>query len=178
MKELIAQSYSEEEATRFSQYTLSDADKATICQAGIDILKHFPQHPYACAIMSALWGSLIRDKTDIPTHVVAGNLSINNKKIFYNDSSTEEVSHVFKKSNLSWDGHVWVNFAGTIGDMSLFRTAYAQPESHWLHQLVVKEFGIGRGLVFGTQSNMVYEAKYVLTDENINALISGIKTHL
>jgi hypothetical protein len=175
MENLISNSYSQEEARKFLQYTLSDADKKAISQAGIDILKNIPKLPYACAHMSALWGTRIRDTTLIPTHVVAGNLFINNRKIFFSDTSSEEVRQVFEKSNYSWDGHVWVSFAGIIGDISIFRTAYSQPKDHWLHQLIINEFGMGRGLLLGTKSNMTYEAKYVLTDKHINSLIKGMQ---
>ena len=39
MQDLISNSYSKEEAIRFSQYTISQTDKETIAQAGSDILK-------------------------------------------------------------------------------------------------------------------------------------------
>src|SRR5258708_1370850 len=174
MEHLISNSYSKEEARKFLQYTISDADKEAISQAGIDILKNIPKLPYACAHMSALWGTRIRDTTLIPTYVVAGNLFISNRKIFFSDTSSEEVRQVFEKSNYSWDGHVWVSFAGIIGDISIFRSAYSQPKDHWLHQLIINEFGMGRGLLLGPKSNMTYEAKYVLTDKHINSLIKGM----
>lgn len=177
MENLIADSYLYEEARRFAQYTISDADKKAISQAGIDILKNVPKLPYACAHMSALWGALIRDSTDIPTHVIAGNLLMNNRKIFFSDTSSEEVSQIFEKSN-SWNGHVWVSFAGVIGDISIFRSAYLESKDHWLHQLIINEFGTGRGLLLSPKSNMTYEAKYVLTDTNINALIQGMQSLL
>lgn len=175
MQDLISSSYSNDEATRFTQYTISQADKKTIAQAGSQILKNTPKLPYACALMSAMWGALIRDNTHIPTHVVAGNLLINGRKVFFNDDSPEKVKQVFETSNYSWDGHVWVSFAGTIGDISIFRSAYSEPENHWLHQLIVNEFGQGRGLVLGAPPNMTYEAKYVLTDNQITALIKGFR---
>jgi hypothetical protein len=178
MQDLISHAYSKEEATKFGRYVLSNADMQAIKQAGKDILAHIPQIPYACAHMSALWGSLIRDTTSIPTHVVAGNLFIESKKIFFSNASTEEVKQTFESSNASWDGHVWVSFAGTIGDISLFRSAYAEPNEHWLHQLIIQAFGKGRGLLLAPPSNMLYEAKYVLTDENINALLKGMRTFL
>ena len=175
MQNLISNSYSKEEAIRFLQYIVSKADKETLAQAGSDILKNTPKLPYACALMSAMWGAFIRDNTHIPTHVVAGNLSINGRKIFFNDDSSEKVKQVFETSNYSWDGHVWVSFAGTISDISIFRSAYSKPNDHWLHQLIVNEFGQGRGFVLGSPPNMTYEAKYVLTDNQITALIKGFR---
>jgi hypothetical protein len=67
-----------------------------------------------------------------------------------------------------------VNFAGHIGEISLFRTAYAELVTHWLHQLVVREFGSGKGLLLGVTSNMIYAPKYVLTDEEMTSLIKGL----
>jgi hypothetical protein len=178
MQDLISSSYSKEEAGKFFQYTLSNVDTRAIVQAGMDILQHIPQIPYACAHMSALWGARIRDSTSIPTHVVAGNLFMNKRKIFFSDDNLEKVKRAFETSNAAWHGHVWVSFAGRIGDISLFRSAYAEPQEHWFHQLIVQEFGRGRGLLLGPPSNMIYEAKYVLTDENINALIRGMQAFL
>ena len=176
MQNLISHAYSKEEAAKFERYILSDTDMQVITRAGKEILTHIPPIPFACAHMSALWGSLIRDTTPIPTHVVAGNLFINNKKIFFSNASTEQVKQTFETSNASWDGHVWVSFAGTIGDLSLFRSAYAEPNEHWLHQLILQAFGKGRGFLLAPPPNMLYEAKYVLTDENINALTRGVRT--
>ncbi|MFL5624704.1 MAG: hypothetical protein ACJ788_03815 [Ktedonobacteraceae bacterium] len=178
VEDLITNSYSKEEARKFSRYTISDADRQAIAQAGRDILTHVPKLPYSCALMSALWGARIRDTTRIPTHVVAGNLLINKRKIFFSNNSSDEVRQVFEKSTYAWDGHVWINFAGIIGDISLFRSAYSESENHWLHQLIVREFGVGKGLLLGAKPNMTYEAKYVLTEENINALINALPSYL
>jgi hypothetical protein len=90
MQDLISSSYSKDEAIRFSQYITSQADKETIVQAGSEILKSTPKLPYACALMSAMWGAFIRDNTHIPTHVVAGNLLINSRKVFFNDDSPQK----------------------------------------------------------------------------------------
>ncbi len=132
MQDLISRSYSEEETMRFSEYKISQADKGTIVQAGNDILKNVPKIPFACALMSALWRSVIKDNTTIPTHVVAGNLLMNSRKIFYNNDPSEKIQQTFETSNYSWDGHVWVSFAGIIGDISFFRSAYSKPKDHWL----------------------------------------------
>ena len=155
-------------------YTLSDNDKKEIAEHGKEVLSRIPKMPYGCAYMSALWGASIKDHTDIPVEVIAGNLSINNKKIFYSDRSPQSIAQDFKSSNLAWDGHVWVSFAGMIGDISIFRSAYSEPESHWFHQLIVNEFGKGKGLLLGNLPNMEYTAKYILTDDEITSLIQSL----
>jgi hypothetical protein len=175
MQDLISSSYSKGEAVRFSEYKISQADKETITQAAKEILKNIPIIPLTCAPMSALWGLIIRNSTSIPTHVAAGNLSINGRKIFYNNDSPEKLKQVFETSNNSWDGHVWVSFAGMIGDISIFRSAYSEPEDHWLHQLIVNECGRGREFILGSPSNMSYEAKYILTDDQITWLLNGFE---
>jgi len=149
-------------------------NRVTGIQYGREILLRTPKLPYACAHLSALWGAVVKDNTNIPVDVIAGNLTIKGKKVFYSNDSPAKVAQAFQESNFAWDGHVWVSFAGTIGDLSIFRSAYSEAEDHWLHQLIVTEFGKGRGLLLGCPPNMEYADKYILSDNEITSLIQPL----
>jgi hypothetical protein len=171
MHDLIATSYSEQEAEAFSKFTLSKEHEKAILDYGKGVLSFVPPAPFLCTYMSALWGAAVRDKTAIPTHVVAGNLVIDGKKVFYGEDR-ESIKHAFTSPNLSWEGHVWVNFAGKIGGISLFRTAYSHEKGHWLHDLIIESFGEGKGFLFGSiPKNLIYDPLYVLTDAEITGLV-------
>jgi hypothetical protein len=88
LPEIIAQAYGHEQAERFRHYELSDADRNTIIEAGLFVLKTIPfsKSANACAHMSALWAATIRDNTSIPVHVASGNLSITGKRIYHSES--------------------------------------------------------------------------------------------
>ena len=175
MHDLIATSYSEQEAEAFSKFTLSKEHEKAILDSGEGVLSFVPPIPFLCTYMSALWGAAVRDKTAIPTHVVAGNLVIDGKEIFYSEDR-ESIKHALTSPNLSWDGHVWVNFAGKIGDISLFRTAYGHEKGHWLRDLIIENFGEGKDFLFGSiPKNMFYDPLYVLTDDEITELVSSYK---
>jgi hypothetical protein len=106
MRSLIAASYSEQEAEKFLSYKISHDELETIAGLGHQVLQNIPKKGHACAHMSALWGAFVRDKTNIPVHVVAGNLSINDKKVFFNAGSAASIKAEINQSDLAWDGHV------------------------------------------------------------------------
>lgn len=179
MFKLITTSYDESEAERHRNYELTDEDVEVIQHWAKWTLVNFPPMRNCCAAMSATWGALIRDKTRIPAHVVAGNLSYRGKRLFGDDASAESLAEGLMTSNMAWDGHFWVDFAGAIGDISLFRTAYAESSPQWLRSLITQQFGPGRGMLFATpegmlENGLIYEARYVLTDDQISALVRGV----
>lgn len=178
MFDLIVNSYDTSEAERHRTYELTDEDIELIKDWAKWTLVNFPSMRNCCAAMSATWGALIRDKTRIPAHVVSGILSYRGKRLFGDDASAESLAERLMTSSMSWDGHFWVDFAGTIGEISLFRTAYAESSPQWLRSLITQQFGPGRGMLIATPEGMledglIYEARYVLTDDQISALIKG-----
>jgi hypothetical protein len=172
---LIEQRYSPAEAKAFGSHELADDELTKIGEAAINVLRASKKAAGACAPMSALWAAFIRDHLGTPVHVVAGNLSIGWKKAYYSRSPELWIRDGFLSSSAAWDGHAWLALpGGVIGDISLFRSAYALPEDHWLRQKIEALFGTGRGAYLGPPSSLVtYEPMIVLTDDEITALVKG-----
>ena len=60
----------------------------------------------------------------------------------------------------------------------MFRTAYAATSPRSLRDLVLKRFGLGRGLWLATEAASVanglsYKPRYVLTDQQLDGLLLG-----
>lgn len=167
---LIAESYTREEALAYSAYKISKEDHATIVAIAQYILKEFPQRPNCCVPMSAMWVTMVRDKTKIPMHMVAGSLDFQKKRIFGDTDDMESLSKNFSKGSLNWNGHCWVVCGKYVGDISFFRTAYNSPA--WLKNMVTETFGIGKGLLWAEQKSLItldleYIPKYVLNAQQI-----------
>jgi hypothetical protein len=178
IKKLIAESYDEIEANNYLTFKPTNDQVQQLAEAGNSVLTRFPYQAGACALMSAMWGALIRDNTDFPIHVVAGSLYIDGQHIFGSDPSANHIKDAFVGKNLDWDGHCWVAFGDLIGDVSIFRTAYSKDSPPILKNKVLSSFGEGRGLFVATMDSMIengfkYEPKYILTDNEISGLFKG-----
>ncbi|OKH38113.1 hypothetical protein NIES2119_11185 [[Phormidium ambiguum] IAM M-71] len=180
LSELIKQSYSENEASKYVECSLTKEDYGLIVESAKGILDNFPSIHNCCAPMSAIWTAMIRDNTDIPAYMVAGSLDIMGKRIFGDNMNTHDMSQTFSKSNLDWDGHCWVVFGDCIGEISLFRTAYSKHSPQWLREMIRSQFGEGRGMLLATPSKLlehglVYTPSYVLKDSEITGLVKSIE---
>lgn len=178
LDDLIRQTYSEEEAVKQAVYRATEADIKEITDAGRYILSQFPSIPNCCAPMSALWAAIIRDRTSIPTHLVAGNLYLQGRCIFGDDIQENNIVSPFSLSNSQWDGHCWVSFGNVLGDISFFRTAYAATTPNWLREMVFELFGEGRGLICGEpvylqRLGLEYQPKNIATDDQITSVVRG-----
>lgn len=141
-------------------------------------------HPIAigsCAMLSSSWAAFLNDEYSIPAIAVAGDLSINNKRIFKckkNLPIPKQSQSDPKMIRKTWNGHCWIEIDGYIGDLSIFRTAYKLNDSSILKQFITSHFGEGRGAIFSPldqlPEGMVYTPKYVLTDPQMNSLIRGL----
>jgi hypothetical protein len=180
LSELIKHSYSEKEASKYVEYSLTQEDYDLIVDSAKSVLDYFPSIHNCCVQMSALWTILIRDHTDIPVHMVAGNLDMMGRRIFGNNMNAHDMSKSLSESNLDWDGHCWVVFGDRIGDISLFRTAYSEHTPEWLGEMIRSKFGEDRGMLLATPSNLleyglVYTPSYVLQDSEITDLARSIE---
>ncbi|HLO87873.1 MAG TPA: hypothetical protein VK203_23090 [Nostocaceae cyanobacterium] len=178
ISELIKNSYSEAEASTYLKYNLTQKDIEIVKESARNVLKDFPVVPNCCAPMSAMWTAMIRDNTNIPVYMVAGSLDMNEKRIF-GGNDMRNINEAFSKSNLDWDGHCWMVFGDYVGDISLFRTVYSQQSPEWLKNMILTQFGEGRGILLGNPSGMlehglVYTPLYVLKDSEITGLVKSI----
>ena len=180
LKQLIVRSRGVEEATSFTDYRL--ASPQPVLESAQEILSNVQPYFGACAMLSAAWAGYLQDNHSIPAIVVAGDLKIVGKKIFRCKKNLPKPTKAGKLVAGNWDGHCWIEIDGYIGDLSLFRTAYAIEGASVLKEFVVSNFGLGRGALLSSEKDlpkgMQYIPKFVLKDNQINGLIAGMMYQL
>lgn len=177
---LIETHYSKADAQAYREFVPSQLALKQFEAIGLEVLDNFPWIPNACALMSATWAALVRDKTEYPVHQVAGGLTVDGVRVYGDDLENREVASVFSESNLDWDGHSWVAFGEYLGDISIFRTAYSDKAPPTLKEAVIRNFGQGKGLVVAKSAKLAnigfdYVPKYVLSDDKIFELFRGAR---
>jgi hypothetical protein len=131
--------------------------------------------------MIALWVALVKDRTKLPVYQVAGNLFAGGGPAFESDATSDDVASAFDKSQTAWDGHCWMSIGNHIGDLSIFRTAYARPDNSRLRSVITCHFGQGRGLLLFPTTDLPkveldYQPKHVLTETQIDSLVLGARS--
>jgi hypothetical protein len=174
----VAESRGQSDAAHWNACLSPEA--ALIAEAGRLVLAKVPPLLGHCALLSAAWSVVLRNQQSLPAIVVVGDLSVDNRVVFVASGNFPQCSDPGLIEDTSWEGHCWVDVGGYIGDISVFRTAYASPPQHHLSQFVSARFGPGRGLLLATapqmaQMNLQYEPRYVLTDVQVQALIAGLQ---
>lgn len=178
LSRLIESSYDMAEKTRFLSFEAAHSHLRQAAEVGSEILGRSPVTPGACTYLTAVWVAALRDKFSFPAYCVAGDLCVRGRMAF--GSTNPDVAQCFGVSCAAWDGHCWLVLGQYIGDISVFRTAYAQPHGSNLRQAVLAEFGPGRGLFLlrnsdGLVAGFEYRPKYVVREAEITALISGAR---
>lgn len=174
---LIAESYSAAEAEVAKSYTLNGPALDALVEAGRAILTEFLPVPGACALMSALYAQAIKSRIDGPVHVVAGTLDVDGVRVFGKAALTKG-SATFLRSDLDWDGHMWVMVGDRLADISLLRAAKSSGGHPALKRLVGREFRPGAGLAVWSVDDALYAGlryapRYVLTTAEIEDLANG-----
>jgi hypothetical protein len=174
----LAQNLDQNQVQSFLSYHLTEDDMAFIQAAVKDVLMNMPQKAFNCTQISAMWAAIITDHSNIPVSVICGDLHYNSKKIFVckepfpdAEDGTEIVGE--------WDGHCWLEFAGLIADASFFRTIYYGNVPQSLREMVVTQFGKGRGSIIASpeqmqQNGFQFIPRYSLSERQINGIIQGI----
>lgn len=178
LSKIIESSYSKADAIAACSFRPNKLDVQQLQDVGSKVLTIFPYTPGACALMSAMWAAFIRKTTEYPIHVVAGSLFVDGNHIFGNDSTANQLKKELSRTNSDWDGHCWIIFGNQIADISIFRTAYSETSSPILKKKILSEFGEGKGFLIAPtetlrEKGIVYDSKYVLTDEEISGLSNG-----
>jgi hypothetical protein len=174
---LITASFSADETEKYASYILSTADMAALAAVGRDLLQHLM--PGACTVMTALYSVLLEKSVSQRAYVTVGSLFIGDVRVFGEDGEID--GKRFSQSSPSWDGHAWVMLGDYIADASLFRTARSGKGHPTLGPHVEKEFGPTAGLMIckaaDTElSGLQYEARYVLTQKQVDGLARGAMT--
>lgn len=176
LSKLIKTSYDAAEESRFLGFNATKLHLEQAKDAGRLILRRSPSIPGACTYLSAMWVAMLRDSLHLPAYCVAGDLYVRGRIAF--GSTAPNAAKRLDASNDVWDGHCWLALGRYIGDISVFRTAYAQPQGSNLRQAVLDKFGPGRGLFLMRWSDALtsgfdHRPKYVATESEITALING-----
>lgn len=125
LTDLIARSHSPEAASAQSAFIPTQSQMDALVATGRDVLAHTPYIAGPCAMMSAVYAARLQTTTNAPVYVVAGELWINETRIFGYDATTAEWGVAGDHINPDWDGHCWVVFGEYIADASVCRTAYS-----------------------------------------------------
>lgn len=120
---LIARALGASDAERFVRFQLKDVGVLT--QTARSLLSLVAPMPGACLMLSASWALFLREKHAIPAVAVAGDLKVRDEWIF---RGTDALPSTGRNENVvrgKWRGHCWIEVSDFVGDLSLFRTAYA-----------------------------------------------------
>lgn len=125
-----------------------------------------------------MWVAMLRDALSLAAYYVAGDLYVRGRMTF--GSTDLNVAQRLGESSDAWDGHCWLALGRYVGDISVFCTAYAQPQGSNLRQAVLDEFEPGRGLFLMRCSDALttgfdYRPKYVVRESEITALIKSAR---
>lgn len=142
-------------------------------QASAQALMHaVPPSFGSCVMLSCAWASYLKDHFSIPAIVVAGDLKISGKTIFKYNKKLPEPSAKGKIVRLRWNGHCWIEINGYIGDLSIFRTAYAINDDSILKSYIINRFGHGRGAFLSKIEDIPYEMQYIPKDVLKNSQVN------
>lgn len=176
--ELIRRDRGKSDADLFQQFRLSDTQPITDTVS--EMLGHLPVMFGACAQTSAAWAALLRDRHNIPAVTVVGDLIIEGTSVFPCDRNIPDPANSSESDWAAWNGHCWIEIDGYVGDMSIFRTAKKIERPSVLKAFIERHFGPKRGAILVNHSElaamgMYYVPKYVLTEDQINALINVMR---
>jgi hypothetical protein len=178
LKQLIAASCGAAAATAFAKFRMSDKQRQAVADIGLEILRRHPPIAGACALMGAVYAQALRKRFDGAVHLVAGRLDVDGTRVFGSTGSIDGPLP-FLKSDLDWDGHMWVAIGDYIADISLFRTGRSADGHPALKRMMAREFGNGNTALLvvasadAALSGLEYTPEYVLTQEEIDGLERG-----
>jgi hypothetical protein len=175
---VLAQNLDQEQVVNFLSYQLTEDDIAFIQSSVKDVLRNMPKKAFNCTQISAIWTAIITDHSKIPVSAICGDLHYNSKKIFVCNEplpTGEDGTDIIGE----WDGHCWLEFGGLIADASFFRTIYYGNVPKILKEMVISQFGEGRGSIIATpeqmkQNGLEFIPKYSLSERQINGIVQGI----
>lgn len=175
--DLISRAHSPAFAELCRDYVPDDIAEARFTEIARSVLQNCLPQPGACTIMSALFAARLAAELDAPVPVIAGALKIRGRYIFGSNAGVDG-ENAFSRSDLSWDGHVWILFGKWIADISLARTALSGRSHPLLEHQVRREFGPRVGLIAFTdaearRSGFLYLPRYVLNQAQVTALAAG-----
>jgi hypothetical protein len=176
---LVQSTYGAPERARFCEFEPTAENDAVAAEAGRAILAGSLPIAGACTYLTAAWALRLRTEHELPVCCVAGDLQVRGRWAFRTSGS--DISRQFDESNDGWSGHCWIQLGRhKIGDLSLCRTAYRQPDGSNLKAAVLDAFGSTSGLFILRRGVLVdarfeYQPKYVLSDEQMAILVQSAR---
>jgi len=176
IKELSYRDIGQEEYAKYSSFdSIATED---LSEAVIKTLENVPPSFGSCVMISSGLVSILKIDYSISAIAVLGDLKINNKTIFKCDSNIATENQTNNTIVQNWDGHCWVEVAGVICDLSIFRTAYRLNKPSILKDYILSSFGTGKGALVSTfeslPKDMEFIPKFILNNNQISAVLSGL----
>lgn len=171
---LVEETHGKSERTRFAEFEPTNEHLEVALEIGRVLLEENPPQAGACAYLSSAWALKLQTEHGLPVHCVAGDLRIRRTWAFR--TSGPNISHQLDESTDDWEGHCWIQFGCyKIGDLSVCRTAYHQPDSSNLKAAVFELFGPRRGLFIAPRGILLdnefeYTPRYVLSNLQMSNL--------
>lgn len=157
-------------------------DPTPFGEAAKVILSRVPPSFGSCVMLSSAWASYLKDHYSISAIVVAGDLKISGARVFRYKEKLPERKAKGRLIRKSWGGHCWVEVNGYLGDLSIFRTAYAIGGPSLLKDFIENRFGAGRGALLSPISKlpdgMLYVPQQVLKDSQVDMFTASLSYQL
>lgn len=159
----------------YSSFTLNSTDE--VAEIITTTLASIPPAFGTCVMMSAGLVAALRAHS-IPAIAVLGDLIIEDISVFKCSGNLPSPSYEGEVINANWDGHCWVEIAGMICDISVFRSAYSTNSPNLLKNFVLEQFGTGKGALLSYPGQlprgMKFNPKYALDDPQIRCILEGL----
>lgn len=176
IKEIISRDIGAEAYDEYISFVLSSSKP--ISDAAKDTLTAVAPGFGSCVMISAGLVAILRAHYSIPAVALLGDLLINDVPVFKCSGNIPMPSYEGEVVNATWDGHCWVEIAGMICDLSVFRSAYAIQGPSLLKGFILENFGIGKGALLSLPEHlpkgMRFSPKYALNDFQISCILSGL----
>jgi hypothetical protein len=175
--------YSPEEIQNILDYKISEEEFNNIASMGRQLLRTIPTLPSVCVSMSSKWYEFIKFHTTIPVCVVTGHLKVQNQSLFTQKVPINSLpfdSETFE----GWNGHCWIEFGGYIGDISIFRTVYAESFPHPnFRKWFLSRFGENQECLFAKvtdleDAGLSYIPVNVLNESEITRLVDMLHNNI
>lgn len=186
IKELISKSFGAAISDEYATSVFDTDAIRKIVSSGDQVLSLFPYDPLICTFINSCWAMHVIENSSLPVYAVAGSLTVGSYKVF--DAEREiHISDVIasfdlenKGRSLGWNGHIWCDFNGMVGDASIFLTGQINPKS-MLFRVSAQNLYPGHRFVLRQPAEiteMSYMPNHVLKVNELAALVKGAAQHL
>ena len=177
LKSLITRALGAAEAERALTFEVSDL--TVLRTTAEQLMRMTPPDSGNCVLMSAAWALHLRDRYNLPAVAITGDLKAGNHWGFRASNDLPEPKQTGSMIPLGWRGHCWVEVAGLICDISIFRTVYRQPLNSDTRKFFERHFGTDRGAFIGRPDEMPdglqYRRRAVLTASQMVGFFEGFR---